>query len=473
MNRDSPEQSRTGIRKRIPFLKNTFPWRSFIIAAIAIIFIWQLAPLAKQIAKQIKRDPHEKLHRSIKIKVVLRSTLDSLFTRCKRYWDDVGRDKNCTVEKVSGFNNYYFELPQGVNIEASGNEMDFFAIASHKESSDIFVIEADGEISSITHVSLYDLYSEQIREKIPVVGQIRSLAYSADGKLLAFNGDRKRVRILQTGTHREIKELEFTHHVGVITFSNDGALLAVGNSSKGPLGWAQNNAIEIWKISTWERVSTFTESGGGVRSLSFSPDGRFLASAGVDDYAVSLWDVVAGRQIYKLEEHGRQVKVAYSPDGRTLASVSLGSGSDNGIHLREASTGKLLRKLEDPDPRKKNKMRIDSLAFSPDGRMIAAGVNYGSVLLEFSPAIKLWDVTTGEHLREWRVMHDYGYVVAFSPDGKIFAVASRPRSRYEYHISLFDTLSWEAVRKIDTTGVKVEALVFSPDGKTLAFGGYE
>jgi WD40 repeat protein len=58
---------------------------------------------------------------------------------------------------------------------------------------------------------------------------------------------------------------------------------------------------------------------GGVKSVSFSPDGRFLASGGADG-VVRMWDIESGREVRRME-HGDWVQsVSFSPDGRFLAS---------------------------------------------------------------------------------------------------------------------------------------------------------
>jgi len=68
---------------------------------------------------------------------------------------------------------------------------------------------------------------------------------------------------------------------------------------------------------------------GGVDSLSFSPDGRLLATSG-RDHAIKLWDLHSGEALHEIEAHDKPIlTLAFSPDGRYLAS----GGGDNAIYL--------------------------------------------------------------------------------------------------------------------------------------------
>ena len=227
-------------------------------------------------------------------------------------------------------------------------------------------------------------------------------------------------------------------YVPSITFSPDGRTLASGSHDK---------TIKLWDVHSQREIATLTGHSDIVISVAFSPDGRTLAS-GSSDNTIKLWDVHSQREIATLTGHSDIViSVAFSPDGRTLASGS----SDNTIKLWDVHSQREIATITG------HSEFVISVAFSPDGRMSASG----------SPdnTIKLWDVPSQRQIATITGHSELVFSVAFSPDGRTLASGSSDNT-----IKLWDVHSQREIATITGHSDDVISVAFSPDGRTLASG---
>jgi len=256
----------------------------------------------------------------------------------------------------------------------------------------------------------------------------------------------------------DIDRCVFAETFGGITsvvFSPDGQLLATSDTRGG---------IQIWLVSDSKQLVSCKGHLHWVWAIAFTPDGQTLASV-ADDYLVKLWDVNTGKCFRTLEGHTYSINaIAISPDGCTLAT----SGQDTTIRLWDISdtTGltnstTILQNLSEPYRiLLGHSQRVWSLAFSPDGQVLASGSE--------DLTIRLWDVATGEHLKILEGHSKWVKAVTFSPNGQWLASGS-----FDFSIRLWEISTGQCTKTIKGHTNVVTAVAFSSDGQLLASSSYD
>ncbi len=234
---------------------------------------------------------------------------------------------------------------------------------------------------------LWDVPTGQL--KTVLIGHtygINSVAFSPDGATLATgNGQWDRtLRLWNVTTGQQYATfMRRLASIDSVAFSPDGTTLASGNS---------DGTILLWDPVTGRHKATIAAHTDFIRDIAFSPDGRTLAIGGqelatsdrTNNNTVRLLDVATGQRQATLAAHRWDaLGVTFSPNGRTLAS----GGSDNMVRLWDVPTRQLKATLVG------HTSSVNSVAFSPDGTTLASGSHDGTVLLwEFTPTTKPGDV---------------------------------------------------------------------------------
>ncbi len=249
-----------------------------------------------------------------------------------------------------------------------------------------------------------------------------------------------------------------------IACSPDGTLLAIGDAS----------GIQLITLATGNIQSLQTSASGGVKSVAFSPDGKWLADGGSNASTVAEGGVLELRKLssgqittYPTTANFGVASVAFSPDGKKLAAGGLAynypMAIETGIlEIWTVQTGK------STNYKTTCNTGINTVAFTPDGTALVDG---GSAFDEqagvYSGPLELWSLSSGKpkifaSASTWGVLS-----IAISPDSKTLAAGGQNSST-----GILETwnISKGTSASLETPSYGVFSLAFSHDGKSLAAG---
>jgi WD40 repeat protein len=265
-----------------------------------------------------------------------------------------------------------------------------------------------------------------------------------------------------------------------LSFSRNGRFLASASA---------DGTACVWSPATGKVVSRFTGHRGPVQCVAFFPDGMTVATGG-DDSSLHFWRATTGKQLHGIPNVDRLHSLAVSPNGKFIAA-----GGMLGVWLFDTRTGERIYVVRWPT--RARSYRIKSLMFSPNGKVLAAwgtdstvrlyeartgephaGPFYSPAPLTFSRAgtslftggkggINEYDVATGTRLRRFG-KHGSSHFFLTSPDGKVLACEDGSCG-----VRFWDLRTGAELRNLGRQPTSFLCGTFFPDSKRLAVGGQD
>jgi WD40 repeat protein len=261
------------------------------------------------------------------------------------------------------------------------------SVATHEGKVAVFDITTGEHVFPL-------MLDEQVTEKATCV------SYSSEGEYLICGDELGSVSVWDAATGGRLASGDGHHgHIWSIAVSPDGKLFATGGA---------DHLVKLWDAKTCEELRTFIGHTNAVFDLGFRSDGRRLVSAaagGMGSRGTSeliVWDVDTGKALRQVPSEIGLKRVAFHPDGQQVMAARF----DGLVKLWDVESGEE-RRLGDPP------VRGDALALTPDGQRLATLVG---------GTVRLWDVRTGQEVLTLR-----GPGVAspdrltFTRDGKLVA----------------------------------------------------
>jgi eukaryotic-like serine/threonine-protein kinase len=314
---------------------------------------------------------------------------------------------------------------------------------------------------------------------------IAAMAFSGDGANLATADAEGTIKIWADPEKLNSKTtalLTLKGHQGAIKsvhFSIDGKRLLTTSADKTARVWDLQNAGAAIRPLERARFNLLAR---------FSPDGQLIAAS--NGRTVRLWDAATGRLVRELPavEKGAISSVAFSPTDQHLLAVGYGGADPSSVSyvaLWDIDAGTEQARLPGATdlpgfPADASDSVVGALAFSPDGKYLAAGFGSRTLIksMSFHSPLKVWEVAKRRLICRLNGHTNYCVSLDFSRDGTLMASGSRDGTAI-----IWSTATWKATRTLQnpdqgdeftrSSGIPVEDVAFSPDSNTLALASYE
>jgi WD40 repeat protein len=296
-------------------------------------------------------------------------------------------------------------------------------------------------------VRLWDLETGRERSRLRAVAgrQVRSLSFSPDGRQLATLSDTGVLRFWEVEAGDVAQEAKTLRGHGAqitcVSFSPDESRLLTGS---------RDGAARIWKTTTGEQMAVLRHA-GIVNAAQFSPDGKFVVTADDTSGSLTVWDVTSAEPLRTLRAAAAMAVPLFTPDGQHIVAIS----GNAGLVRWNAATWTVEAETDTGVPLG----RISGL--SPDGSTLVTANSQGTVFFWSLPSLRARGSSTTAHTS---VVSS----IAFSPDGRVMATGS-----FDGSVRLWDWRAGTVTAVLQGHQGWIGSVAFSPDGRRILTGGQD
>ncbi len=277
---------------------------------------------------------------------------------------------------------------------------------------------------------------------------VNSVAWSPDGTKIVSGSNDNKIKIWNAATGALIRTLTMhTDNVNSVAFNHDGTRIASGSD---------DDDVKVWNVSDGSVANTETGHSGDVTSVAFNHDGTVIASGSKDD-SIKLWNLtVSITNTYNYNDDVADfLSVAFNHDGTRLAF----GNANNSLRIERIEGGRapynVLHTL--------SANTVASVAYNHDGtRLVSGSAGTGAA----NQTVKIWDMSATTPTALHTLTHGSAVnSVAFSPDGTLIASGGDDDT-----IKVWHAASGALIKTLTESTDNVNSVAFSPDGTKIASG---
>lgn len=372
----------------------------------------------------------------------------------KAIYGTAGKGEAFVIDKTTGKTH---RVING-NLLYPGNKANNYEITA-------FALAADAEAFFTFHgpkgvVHQWDVKTGRVVAQPGSTLGLYALAFSHDGKSLAAGTGAGGIDLWEAATGKSLRRFENKHldFVRTLGFSPDGKTLVSG------AGKNDFSAI-VWNVENGQVIRQLPGHSKGVNSVQFSPDGMNIFTAPASGSVLQSWASDSGKKLQRVEwRQYNSFGYALSPNGKYLAYY----GYNEEKPEKDEKAALVILNLKDG-----TKSRIEPpsnlgpivLAFSPDGETLLTGKeNDKSLILWHIPSrAKVLEITAPRDAAEKQYFGDYPSFVCFGADGRTVAASFKTKT-----VRVWETATGLERRKLQAHESVVTAGSFSPDGRLFA-----